>query len=70
VSHIICAKCSKWQGNLRPDGPIGWFILRDGSWYWDHDCRNGRERITILVDELGALAEPARRIRRYPTPIG
>jgi hypothetical protein len=69
VSHIICAKCSKWQGNISVDGPVGWLKLPDGGWCWDHDCRNGRARMVIRADEFGALVEPARRIRLYPTPI-
>jgi hypothetical protein len=70
VTHILCQRCSKWQGNVGPAGPIGWLELYDDTatmiaWFWDHDCG----RIVIRPDELAGLPDGT-RVRRYPTATG
>ena len=47
MKHVLCQRCSQWQGNLSDDaGPIGWLGLYDDTgllvgWFWDHGCRHG-----------------------------
>jgi hypothetical protein len=57
VTHILCRRCGGWQGNVGADGPIGWLAFTDHNgqlvgWMWDHDCRDGRVRHVIQVDEV------------------
>jgi hypothetical protein len=68
VTHIFCAVCTEWQGNVGPDGPIGWHKLlysKRPGWFWDHGCG----RIVIHADKLPTILAKE-RVRRHPISIG